>query len=1004
MSPAEDVFFGALQRATPQDRAAYLDEACAGRPELRARVERLLAAHPRVGEFLEPGAEGDAAGMLAAAAPGATASHRPAAEAEGTVVAGRYKLLQQIGEGGMGSVWMADQTEPVKRRVAVKLIRTERGQSKTILSRFEAERQAIALMDHPHIAKLLDAGTTDTGSPFFVMELVKGIPLNEYCDAHKLSIPDRLQLFTQICSAVQHAHQKGVIHRDLKPSNVLVESHDGKPVPKVIDFGLAKATSGLQLSEHTLFTAFGSVMGTPLYMAPEQANFNAVDVDTRADVYALGVILYELLTGTTPLTRETAKKAALDEMLKLIREQEAPTPSRRLSTTEGKPTIAANRQTEPQKLSRFVRGELDWIVMKALSKERERRYETANGFARDVERFLNQEPLQAGPPGASYRFRKFVQRNRGQVIASSLVLLALVVGVVGTTSGLIRADQQRQLAEANEKKANDSADAERLAKRDAETRRDEAIAERKRADEEAAVAKAVNDFLNQDLLVKGNPDAQAADGHPYDKNVTLRAVVDRAAARIDERFADQPLVAAAVHKSVAAVYAGLDDNATALRHSERGWELTRAARGDDHRETLTAVNAIGASLLNMSEYGRAEARFKENYERARRLFGEDDEDTLLYLNNLAAAYSRTENWKEAQSLLRVGNDALLRKFGESDVRSLPALLAKARDLAAVRKIDESDDVTRRAFELARNKLPAYHRELVDVTEAWVQVLIRRGQKGEAEALAFSTHENCLKQFKAIGTGSTYLSGKFLARTYLSLGKPAAAEPVAVDLVAVARRGSNGNPSDADLCESRSLLISVYLRQRKWDSAEPLLVEQSEHDRSRREGARFTLGTAYTRQGKHAAAEPIIRERFELVKKNSGDESAQYADALADLMRNQLAQRKWAEAEQLAHELLALREKSQPDGWLTFNTRSLLGGALLGQKKYADAEPLLLKGYEGLKQREKTIPPFARERVPEALDRLIDLYTVTNKPDEAKKYQAERAKYPAEKAPPPRDKK
>lgn len=427
-----ELFAAAIAISDTAVRAALLDRECVGRSDLRNRVDQLLNAHFQSNPLLDQTGPGDL-----------TASHHKTIDAAGTVIAGRYKLLQQIGEGGMGSVWMADQTEPVKRRVAVKLIRAERGQSKTILSRFQAERQAIALMDHPNIAKLLDAGTTDDECPFFVMELVKGVPLTEYCDAQRLSIQDRLQLFMQICSAVQHAHQKGIIHRDLKPTNILVESHDDKPVPKVIDFGLAKATSGLQLTENTLFTGFGTVMGTPLYMAPEQAKFNAVDVDTRADIYALGVILYELLTGTTPLTRDTIKLAALDEMLKLIREQEAPTPSSRLSSSDSKPSIAANRQSEPQKLGRVVRGDLDWIVMKALSKERDRRYESANGFAKDIERFLQHEPVTAGPPSTSYRLRKFVQRNRGQVIAASLVLLALLAGMVGTTWGMLRADRAR---------------------------------------------------------------------------------------------------------------------------------------------------------------------------------------------------------------------------------------------------------------------------------------------------------------------------------------------------------------------------------------------------------------------------------------------------------------------------------------------------------------------------------------------------------------------------------
>ena len=292
-----------------------------------------------------------------------------AAVLERTTIAGRYKLLQQIGEGGMGTVWMAEQTEPVKRRVALKLIRAERGTSRGILSRFEAERQAIALMDHPNIAKLLDAGTTEEGAPFFVMELVRGVPLTRFCDEHRLSIPDRLKLFVQVCNAVQHAHQKGIIHRDLKPSNVLVEMHDDRPMPRVIDFGLAKALSGQPLTEHTQFTEFGAIVGTFLYMAPEQAKHNAIDVDTRADVYALGIILYELLTGTTPISRELMRKAALDEILRLIREQDSPTPSNRLSTIESAPSVAANRQIEPQKLHRLVKGDLDWIVMKALAKE-----------------------------------------------------------------------------------------------------------------------------------------------------------------------------------------------------------------------------------------------------------------------------------------------------------------------------------------------------------------------------------------------------------------------------------------------------------------------------------------------------------------------------------------------------------------------------------------------------------------------------------------------------------
>ena len=437
----------------------------------------------------------------------------PAAGVVGSVVAGRYKLLEVIGEGGMGTVFMADQTEPVRRRVAVKLVRDDRD-SRAILARFEAERQAIAVMDHPHIAKLLDAGATDGGRPFFVMELVRGVPITTFCDAHRLTVPDRLRLFQQVCSAVQHAHQKGVIHRDLKPSNVLVESHDGKPVPKVIDFGLAKAAGGLRLTDATLFTGFGAVLGTPQYMAPEQATFNAVDIDTRADVYALGVILYELLAGSPPLGRETLKKAALEEMLRAIREDDPPPPSSRIGGSAERPSLAANRQTEPDKLGRFVRGELDWIVMKALAKDRDRRYDTATAFGADVGRFLNHEPVAAGPPGAGYRLRKFVARNRGPVAAAAAVLLALTVGIAGTTTGLVRAERARTAAETAEQNERDE--------------RVKADAARKDADEQRKVAERTAASLEIDAI---------REVHERDPRVALLQMA-RTARRIPSEFQD----------------------------------------------------------------------------------------------------------------------------------------------------------------------------------------------------------------------------------------------------------------------------------------------------------------------------------------------------------------------------------------------------------------------------------------------------------------------------------
>src|SRR5687768_13646820 len=468
MTVAEDkarsVFLAALERE-PDQWATFLTEACGGDADLRARVEQLLHAHRAMGSIH---------GGRADPPPAAATLGSLVREAPGTEI-GPYKLLEQIGEGGMGVVFLAEQTRPVRRRVALKVIKAGMD-TRQVVARFEAERQALALMDHPNIAKVHDAGATESGRPYFVMELVKGVPITTYCDAQRLTPEDRLALFVHVCSAVQHAHQKGVIHRDLKPSNVLVALYDGRPVPKVIDFGVAKATGG-RLTEHTVFTGFGSVVGTPEYMSPEQAELNQLDVDTRSDVYSLGVLLYELLTGSTPLERGRFKAAALLEMLRVVREEEAPSLSTRLSTTAQLASISANRGLEPRKLSGVVKGELDWIVMRCLEKDRARRYETASGLAKDVERYLNDDAVHACPPSTTYKLRKFARRNKGPVLAVTLVLLALIAGISGTTVGMARARRSaaaariaRQEALQDKAKAVAAAAAESEAKTQAQKR------------------------------------------------------------------------------------------------------------------------------------------------------------------------------------------------------------------------------------------------------------------------------------------------------------------------------------------------------------------------------------------------------------------------------------------------------------------------------------------------------------------------------------------------------
>jgi serine/threonine protein kinase len=548
----------ALKRTDPAERAAFLDQTCAGDTELRRRLEELLAGYAESGGTLgrPPVAPAGSTPTADLPTPIATGEHRPdratealarpdpdattarqsaspvaraasvsTGEGIGSVIAGRYTLVDVIGEGGMGSVYLASQSEPVKRQVALKL--TKAGMdSRGVLARFDAERQALALMDNPNIARIYDGGLTPAGQPFFVMELVSGVPLTEYCDDQRLTVHARLELFVSVCQAVQHAHQKGIIHRDLKPGNVLVTEVDGRPTPKVIDFGVAKATE-VKLTDMS-FADVGAIVGTPAYMSPEQADPSSTDIDTRTDVYALGVMLYELLTGSPPIDTRQFQRGAILEMLRMVREVDPPRPSTKLSTAEALPNIAASRSIEPARLAKLLQGELDWVVMKALEKDRTRRYETANGFARDIERYLADEVVEARPPSRGYRMQKFVKRNKIQVIAASLVFLTLVGGIVGTSLGMFAA-RRAQRAEVKQRViADDQRDKAIAAERQTAIERDKAIAAE-------AKTNTINEFLTNDLLTQAEPANNAVE----DK-VTLLEVLDRAAKKVGTRFADQP--------------------------------------------------------------------------------------------------------------------------------------------------------------------------------------------------------------------------------------------------------------------------------------------------------------------------------------------------------------------------------------------------------------------------------------------------------------------------------
>ncbi len=462
---AEEIFCAALEIPSLPERLAFVAATCGINPELHALVNEMLAAQPAVDSFFQrskPAAFPDFSQAVAGANDVSSTVGTPGeVECEGKQI-GPYKLLQRIGEGGCGAVYMAEQLSPVRRRLALKIIKLGMD-TKRVIARFEAERQALALMDHPNIARVLDAGATQTGRPFFVMELVRGVKITKYCDEQCLDPRQRLTLFIQVCNAIQHAHQKGIVHRDIKPSNILVTNHDGVPMPKVIDFGIAKATSGELLTDKTLFTAYEQFLGTPAYMSPEQAETSNLDVDTRSDIYSLGVLLYELLTGRTPFDQHELLKSGLDEMRRTLREREPHRPSNKIESlrVDELTETALRRRVEPRKLKSLLTGDLDWIVMKTLEKDRVLRYQTANGLAMDVQRYLNNEPVVARPPSSSYRFRKLVRRNKGLFVLIGAVSLALVLGF-GTSSWLFVKEREarRQQAllreEAERARANES--------------------------------------------------------------------------------------------------------------------------------------------------------------------------------------------------------------------------------------------------------------------------------------------------------------------------------------------------------------------------------------------------------------------------------------------------------------------------------------------------------------------------------------------------------------------
>ncbi|UCD74351.1 MAG: serine/threonine protein kinase [Phycisphaerales bacterium] len=688
----------------PPDRASFLDETCDGDLELRGEVESLLAHCDNRTERIEisPSGEGFRAVMVDRDSSGAPLVERgPLTEKAGTRI-GNYKILQQIGEGGFGAVYMAEQEEPVRRKVALKIIKLGMD-TKQVIARFEAERQALAMMDHPNIAKVLEAGATETGRPYFIMELVKGIPLTEYCDKQKLSTRERLDLFLQVCGAVQHAHQKGVIHRDLKPTNILVTLHDSRPVPKVIDFGIAKAT-GHRLTEKTLFTEFRQFIGTPEYMSPDQAEISGLDVDTRTDIYSLGVLLYELLTGTTPFDPKTLRQAAYGEIQRIIREVDPPRPSTRvdtLATEGGDEQISKHRRAEPGSLSKLMRGDLDWIVMKAMEKDRTRRYQSASELASDIVRHLNSEPVMAGPPSVFYKFRKFVNRHRVGVSAGTFVAAALIVGLTLATIGLVQATQEARQAE--------------IARAEARM--------------EAERSQRIADLL-QDLFISTNPEVA----------VSQDADVEGVMAAAREVFGDDHATVAATLCSRAVQLQSSGDLVAAeglYRESLRIW---RDLYGNDNINVGTTLSRLGMLLMTKGDDLAAEEALRESLQIIQALPGNETLAACETLAYLAQVLTNRGDFDEAESLLR---EALrIRQTVAPHQRLQIALTyhALANILAMAGKADEMRALVPEHIEAWRQALPPPNLLVARLLTEYAFMYLDEGDLDTAESLLLEAAE------------------------------------------------------------------------------------------------------------------------------------------------------------------------------------------------------------------------------------------------------------------------
>jgi eukaryotic-like serine/threonine-protein kinase len=774
----KELLYQAMQLA-PDQRARFLDDACSSDAALRAEVESLLLADEDVrSSFLQSPPLAQELRADDAERDGIDAG---ASLESAQIFAQRFRLVRELGEGGMGQVWLAEQTSPVRRQVALKLIKAGM-YDQAVVQRFQWERQSLAIMDHPAIAKVFDAGTTPQGQPYFVMEYVPGLPITEYCDQNKLRIRDRLELFVQACEGVQHAHQKAIIHRDLKPANILVVEVDEKPVPRIIDFGLAKATTP-QAEGETLFTQVGHFVGTPGYMSPEQADPNVRDIDTRTDVYSLGAILYVLLTGALPFDTKQWSSQPIYELLRKLREEDPPSPSTRVSSDRDTTSASAEvRGTVPRQLASLLRGDLDWITMKALEKDRARRYGSASEFAADIKRYLNHEAVLAVPPSLAYRTRKFARRYRAPLTTATVfALMLLVAAVVSIREGV-------------------------------------------RAKREAAIADAVNEFLQNDLLAQAGASTQAGPNAKPDPHLEVRTALDRAAERIEGKFTKQPDVEASIRDTIGWTYQDLGLYPEARKQLERALELRRRALGAEDAKTLKTLTSLARVAFQQGKYAEAEALQSQALDAQRRVLGSEHPDTLASMNSLAVVYEEEGKYAQAEGLDTQILEIQKRVLGPEHPHTLRSMSSLAIVYDDEGKHTQAEGLYAQTLEVRERVLGPEHPETLMSMSNLALVYAYEGKYAQAEALGVQTLE-IRKRVLGPEHPHTLHDMNNLALVYSNEGKNAQAEALDVQTLEIRKRVLG--PEHSDTLLSMSNLATTYVREGKYALAEALFTQTFE---------------------------------------------------------------------------------------------------------------------------------------------------------------------------------